>query len=211
MKDFGISNIFRKLNFILVILSQSGCGNLVGSTNSTACVLGGTCKIFITTGTYSGDLGGIQGADEICNSDLGRPRDGNTYKALLSDGISRVACTSANCAKGPKENTGWVVFPNTHYVDKNANLIVTSSPLGIWNNGALSNFLNSDHLSKKNTSLWTGLSSDFTASASNCNQWTSSSGSQSAATSSTDSEQIPQFGVSTPCSDISNALICVEQ
>ena len=53
-----------------------------------------------------------------------------TYKALITDGTNRVACTSANCATGGAgENINWVLTPSTEYfrTDGTTEIGVTTS------------------------------------------------------------------------------------
>ncbi|HLD45750.1 MAG TPA: DUF1554 domain-containing protein, partial [bacterium] len=65
-------------------------------------------KIFVTDATYNGNLGGVAGADALCEADANKPATG-TYKALIVDGVARVACTTANCGGGAGENIDWVL------------------------------------------------------------------------------------------------------
>lgn len=77
-------------------------------------------KVFVTAATFNGDLKGAAadgpaGADLKCNADANKPSTG-TYKAMLTDGTNRRACTTDNCGGGAGENYYWVFQPGEIYV-----------------------------------------------------------------------------------------------
>ena len=49
------------------------------------CGAGGPCRVFVTENVYSGMLGGLAGADKICQDLADSASLGGTYKAWLSD------------------------------------------------------------------------------------------------------------------------------
>jgi hypothetical protein len=49
------------------------------------CGKGGPCRVFITSTTYSGNLGGVTGADDKCNERARAAKLPGTYKAWLAD------------------------------------------------------------------------------------------------------------------------------
>lgn len=105
---------------------------------------------------------GITAADAICNFDESKPAlpSSAKYKALLADGINR----------GWNPNINWVIYPNTVYVNTNGSVIATSSESAIFGFPTESNLVMNIQFA------WTGLgssSSDWQASASNCNSWSS--------------------------------------
>jgi hypothetical protein len=56
------------------------------STNWTTTTRSGSLKIFVTANTYlPGGLGGLSGADAVCQSEAGTAGYAGTYKAILSD------------------------------------------------------------------------------------------------------------------------------
>ncbi len=130
-------------------------------------------KIFVTTSTTitSGNFGGISGADALCASDPNKPSGSATYKALLSDGSSRIACTTSNCSGGASENTGWVMSPYTVYTTPGGLEIGVTNAAGIFNfpliNPLIFNASNPNWVA-------TGLQYDWTSSPTyNCAKWTS--------------------------------------
>lgn len=120
--------------------------------------------IFVSTGTYNGNLGGVSGADASCATEKstnfatlpGAPGD---YAALLTDGALRVACTTANCGGGTAEHTDWVLLPSTSYYRPDGQLLFQSDASGIFAFGTLSHPFSSSGADE----WWTGLASDWTA------------------------------------------------
>ncbi|MBS0617839.1 MAG: DUF1554 domain-containing protein [Spirochaetes bacterium] len=142
----------------------------IGVKNVTA----GSKFIFFTSSAYSGNLGGISGADAKCNADSNKP-NGSTYKAIiaLSGAGGRVACTTGNCSGGPGEHTDWVLYPTTQYTRTDGTTVIgTTTANGIFT-FALSNSVGGG------SSPWTGLSTTWTNLYA-CPSWTGTSGSATA-------------------------------
>src|SRR4051794_30232839 len=57
--------------------------------------------VFITSGGYSGDMGGLQGADQICQALASTARLKGTYKAWLSDSTPSSPSTRFRKSGGP--------------------------------------------------------------------------------------------------------------
>ncbi|MBE7440417.1 MAG: DUF1554 domain-containing protein [Spirochaetales bacterium] len=130
-------------------------------SSSTSAFVG---HVYVTNSAYNGNLGGVSGADAKCNSaDANKPGSG-TYKAMIVQGTTRRACSTANCTSS-SENIDWVFKPGAQYYRSNrTTLIGTASSAGIfasavWDTGE--------------TRFWTGLGSDWTNSANHCLSWTS--------------------------------------
>lgn len=99
-----------------------------GTSTATSCT---TCRMFVTTSTYTGAaIGGITGADAKCASDSTKPSTG-TYKAFLVDDVNRYACTTANCSGGASENKNWVIKASTAYTRVDGTAIATSTAAGL--------------------------------------------------------------------------------
>lgn len=80
-------------------------------------------KVFITAATFNGNLQGAAangpaGADAKCNADTNKPATG-TYKAMLTDGVNRMPCSSKNCGGGVSENIDWVFQSGRIYIRAN--------------------------------------------------------------------------------------------
>lgn len=94
-------------------------------------------RIFVTANTYTGNLGGISGADAKCNNVADGNKPPGVYKAMLVDAASsglRRACTSANCAtSGVAEGKDWVLVPNLTYVRADNTPVFTANFNGVYN------------------------------------------------------------------------------
>lgn len=109
-----------------VLVKSASTGTSTDSSASSS-----SKKMFVTSSTYDGNLGGITGADAKCQSDSNKPSTG-TYKALIVDGETRIACQTANCSGGASENQNWVLKPNTAYVRTDGTAIGTTNSAGIF-------------------------------------------------------------------------------
>lgn len=170
--------------------------------NSSA---GETKLIFLTAASMNGALTGPGGADGVCTSDANYPGSG-TYKALLADGTARIACTTANCSGGPSEHTDWVLAADTSYYRTDATtLLFTTNANGIFDfSGTLSNSFDTGGVE-----YWSGLNTDWTASANDCSDWggTGANGAIGSATA-TDSNAI---NTANPSCGTNRRLACVRQ
>lgn len=131
--------------------------------------------IFITAISFSGNLGGIAGADALCMADANKPAGGATYKAMIVYGTDRVACTSADCMDGgSSENVDWVLAPRTSYYRPD---LTTKIGTTLWDNGIFlltpdSNLDNS--FSAGSYDIWTGLMPTWVSDPGCCDGWQSS-------------------------------------
>ncbi|EMO52119.1 endostatin-like outer membrane lipoprotein LenC [Leptospira noguchii] len=127
-----------------------------------------------------GNFGGISGADAYCQSRIPSNIPSGIYKAMLVDGVNRVATTvGPNSKVGQKD---WVFLPNQQYrrAEDSVNVMTTNSAGMVdFSNGATLN----NPISKVATAgQWTGLNSNWTARLSsggiplNCGSWNSSGG-----------------------------------
>lgn len=112
--------------------------------------------IYTTNQIYQGGaLGGISGADAICNSDSLKPNNTGSYKALIVDGVNRRATLTANISNSPID---WVLSPNQLYIRPSGPTITTTNIHGLHNfasNLTTSVFTAPDL-------IWTGLNADWT-------------------------------------------------
>ncbi len=130
-------------------------------------------RLFVTSSTTNGNIGGVTGADTLCSSDANKPTDGGTYKAVLVDAsLNRRACSSANCTL-VTENINWVLGANITYLRSlDGAVIFTTNSAGIFPFGTAS--ASTDTGSNQ---YFTGLSSNWTLNGSHCTSWTSNTGS----------------------------------
>jgi len=169
----------------------------------------GMRHLFQTAAEFTGELGGVAGADSLCMGDANRPNSGR-YKALLFS-TARRACTDPICMVGP-DALDWVFLPTTTYyvgaqgaetafATTDANAIIMTYPLGAVVAGVGSNFW--DGFSTNGDWLGNPLET--------CADWSSSAATGVGAVgwdSITDATWL--HGGSYPCSDLAR-LVCVEQ
>jgi len=125
---------------IAAVMMAAGCSSGGSSSPAVPAQTCTTCMTFVTAATYSGDIkttGGkanaIASADSLCMADANKPAGGGTYKAMLVDGVNRVACTTANCGGGAGEHIDWVFKPSTTYLRSDGTTtVMTTNTAGIW-------------------------------------------------------------------------------
>ena len=140
---------------------------------------------------------GIQGADFICNSEAKKPvwhpnipsGESHTYKAIIVDGLNRIACTSNNCSTGTNGQTDWVLQPNTTYLSESGSKIGQTNESAIFVFPTLVSFDYGSPVATTTTwvghgdtpytvyahNIMTGLQTNWTSSNINCQKWTSPS------------------------------------
>lgn len=185
------------------VAEVAGAAGSGGEAGQPAAPLG---KIIYLTGTpKKANFGGVSAADALCNSSPPHP---GTYKALLVDGSTRVACTSALCVtSGAAEGVDWALAPNTQYVRADGQTVIgTTTAAGIFA------FPLAASIDTNGFSYWTGLATDWTTSTDDCTGWTEVSGvfANEGLADKTDNQAIA--GVSESCATLAGAFFaCVEQ
>ncbi|RTL09917.1 MAG: DUF1554 domain-containing protein, partial [Neisseriaceae bacterium] len=183
-------------------LAITNAGNLssraLQSTNYTIVVANAPKLIFVTESAFTGNLGGITGADEKCESAAIMRGSAGIYKALISDASNRSAIPLVN----------WVLKPRTTYFNE-SNLII-----GITTDSSVFDFpLLTAVTPTLSFLIFTGLNWDWTSSTNNCNKWISDSQAKSASMGVSnglysDSLTIGAFACSSPNT---THLYCVQQ
>lgn len=154
----------------------------------------GEKRTFISTTPTNGILGGVAGADAICNADPAKPAIiPNTYKALLAVSGTRTGAPL----------TGWVLSASTKYFQSNGTTqIFATNASSIFSFGAFSSAFSG-------TTYWTGLTNGWGPNANHCTNWTSSAGSGEIGDgTSTGSGSIAN---TTSLCNVTNSIICVQQ
>lgn len=189
-----------------ITIAVTAADGSVSSYSLTVYRLSATQKrLFVTSSSYNGNLGGPTGADTKCNADSNKPADGSTYKAVLSDAASRMACSTANCTL-VSENVNWPLGANLTYLrSTDGSAVFISNSAGIFIFGTLTAPVESSG----SNDYWTSINANWTSIGSHCSGWTASTGSGRVGTSDqTNSNAI--FSGSSGCSN-SNRLLCAEQ
>lgn len=160
-----MSKLSASFTVALVTVGLTACSS-GGSSNQNSVGRGcTTCRTFIASPGGDGDLGGIAGADEICEA---QKTDDGTYKALIVDGVNRSSPLASGGAKD------WVLYPNTTYVGTMDSIIVgTTNANAVFDTLSEGIGASPPPFTFAPPASWTGLKSDWTTSGDNCNGWTS--------------------------------------
>lgn len=165
-------------------------------------------NIYVTSPTATGNLGGIAGADNICNTDTGQPDINVYYKAMLVDnaGTRRASSTGAFVGDGQVD---WVLQPFTTYQRGAAgDIIATTDAVSLFS------ALNPGGIFPLSTSVWTGFNAanDWRVNAANhCSNWGSNTGNGAAGSSDDLSAGYFMNDTTLPSCGAARALYCVEQ
>ncbi len=125
-------------------------------------------KIFQTTTTHQGNLGGVAGADAICQSDAGCG-SGKVCKAIIGDRIgSRIASITPSVGDG---QVSWVLLPFAHYYQGNGTTLISNTNATSLLVFPFTNFV------AATLTPWSGFIDDgqWEASTDHCLSWTSNS------------------------------------
>jgi hypothetical protein len=125
------------------------------STNWTATTRAGGLKVFRTQNLYSGNLGGLSGADTVCQSEANSLTYAGTYKAILSDGTTSAASRLT------------LSYPIVNAADGS-----TVAVSNLWIGSISTTILNN-----AGSNPWTGTNYDGSISGNHCNNWSSNSNS----------------------------------
>lgn len=198
-----MATCFNRIGFLAFILLAVSCGKK-GVAPSMGC--SGSCRMFLTESYNGANFGGISGADSKCMTNENYPGSG-TFKALLVDGVDRVACTSALCATGGlSEHKDWVLKPDTEYTHLDTTSIIgNTDSLGLLEFNLTTPFGVSSR-------YFSGLVSDWRTAADTCIGWTSSDNSENGRMGSAtalDSTSISDW--SQGCLWPASVLLCVKQ
>lgn len=158
-------------------------------------------KIFISNSTYLPgiDFTSIATADALCMSDSANP-GGGTYKAMMVDGTTRRASTSAFLGDSQID---WVLRPFRTYVRANDGAVIQST-----SSIALFTFPLQNNLGPS-SGVWTGLFANWTTGP-NCTAWSSSAVTGNPANVGNTSDQAIYVGASLACGN-GERIVCVQQ
>lgn len=134
---------------------DSGSASLLASTQTFANRDFRRIIFSTTTNTLQGGaLGGVTGADSLCNSDSGKPANTGIYQAMIATGSIRRASVTANLGDGQID---WVFLPNQLYVRPSGLTVLTTNANSIFIFGTLTNSIGTT-----GDLTWTGLNADWT-------------------------------------------------
>ena len=125
-------------------------------------------RLFVSSQTYNGSLGGLDGADAKCDSLAKAAGLKKTYKAILS--------SSSLSAYGRLLFTGEILKVSS----SDNSILIADSGADLFNTDTtdLKSLVNLDESGNTiSSNVWTGTGSDGSNLSDNCNNWASSSGS----------------------------------
>lgn len=158
--------------------------------------------IFQSNTAVNGNVGGITGADGICNADQLKPADTGAYKALIVVTGVRVASITPHLGDGQVD---WVLRPNQLYTRADGTVITTTNSTSIHVFGP--NLTNS--IGTNGAAMWTGLNADWTT-AGGCANWTDGSAGPFGRYGSNSATLSAIQGGNIICTSLNN-LYCVQQ
>ena len=177
--------------------SAGGNGTSSGGTTGTGTGTTSTLRVFVTSTTYSGNLGGAAGADAHCQTVADAKALGGTWVAWVADGA--VGPLARLTAVGPWSDVrGNEVFKNR------ANLVTIPESMMLDEAGNYQSW-------RGYSTPWTGLDQEGKPTGQDCGGWTSSAYNQIASTGSADEKQDwgGATGAQLSC-DNKSALVCFE-
>jgi len=123
--------------------------------------------LYLSTTATTGGFGGPSAADALCSSarDIRASTDA-AVKAVLAQGTTRRACTTANCSN-PADNIDWPLIPSTTYYNYDGQVIGTTNPAGIF----IFPVMNAA-APGSGYYAFTGLTADWRNTTLNCTDWT---------------------------------------
>jgi len=142
-----------------LLLINTGCDEEKDDNASLLLLLSpsGTKRIFQTASTYTGNLGGVAGADAKCMADANKP-SGGVWKALIA-------------SSERSKSSNWVLKRNTTYIRTGDGAEIARTGLTkVIFSFPIVNTITTVPV----TDVWTGLNVDWT-NGTNCNNWSSDS------------------------------------
>ncbi len=208
-------------------VATTGIGTMgsVSVTNVAVTCSSTTIKqLFVLPTGVAGNLGGITGADALCQANIPSASTPQitTAKALIVDGTSRIACVTGNgaaigastppsCTSGSAGQVGWVLAPSTTYIQYNGSIVSTTDTNGFFS-FPLANLVVP---TATTPTIWTGMNADWSTDTGNtCSSWSDSTSASNGAfgyiTGALGLNQGLLNSGPTPCTSL-EPLVCVQQ
>ena len=156
-------SLFLAIGFIVFLgMLNQGCSSTPTTpATPTATATPNYKRVFVTSGTFTGNLGGLAGADATCLIYATAANLGGTWVAYVSDTYTTAYSKIADV--GP-----WYLVDRSTKVFNNKSNILTT-PLTYINR-------TESGLVGSSFNVWTGTSSTGAATSYNCNNWTVGTG-----------------------------------
>ncbi|MDI7187570.1 DUF1554 domain-containing protein [Leptospira santarosai] len=199
---------------LFFLLSQVGAGSSETSNTATSCKNETFCRTFIATNNgagYTGDLGGISGADAKCAAAKPSSLTG-TYKALIVSANVRQVVSAFD---GSVDKKDWILYPNKQYRRSDGTTITFTTNT----NSIVVDNLQNGIDSGAQKFFWNGLGNDvgfLWEPSANCNNWNSANNGftgQAGNTTELQADKTPTgtFTVDTHNCNSTLNLLCIEQ
>jgi hypothetical protein len=171
--SYEVTGLATSTTYYFNVIVRDGKGYMqpyVSTNARTTDFCTSTTKCIYLVSAPSGNLGGVSGADALCNAS--RPAGVSSAKAFIVNGSTRIACATPYCSSGgASEHKDWVLQPSTTYYRPDETPIDTTSSIGLLTVPLTNAF------SDSNYEIWTGLYSYWLTSPAICNGWTSAASS----------------------------------
>jgi len=191
VNDGGISNDFFEMGSDTSLQLEPGMAPPATTTTTAPSV---PKYIFVTNGTWNGNLGGLAGADAKCQTAASNAGLSGDYMALITDSDTYLTDRLIG-------NNSYILFDNT-LVANNPNELTSSAIQAAVNRSDLDEVLN--------TSVWTG-SDAWGDPESTCSNWTSANAEVSANAGLSSANNGTWLDNGTAACNLSKSLYCVEE
>ncbi|TGM31837.1 DUF1554 domain-containing protein [Leptospira biflexa] len=170
--------------------------------------------MFLSSSTRSGriGIGGVAGADAVCNADSNRLQD-KTYKAMVT--VSGVREALGN-PTGTMTYTDWVLKANTFYSNSTDTANTTGSTTTsnrIFRDSNTTMQMNFA-LGTNGTRFWTGMTitgGNLVNSSDNCTNWTITNAGINGVTGLVGASTTTLVDTTTDTCNVTKSIVCVEQ
>lgn len=153
-----------KFVILFFLLFLTACGDQSSGEATVDGVPVGSHRVFVTSLEYSGNLGGLSGADEKCQLLATQAGLVKTYRALLSSSSENI-----------KERI--LITDAIYVVDSESSYKkVAASQSDFWNTSnkdLLHSISYNENITEVIKTTWTGTTSSGTSNLNNCQNWTS--------------------------------------
>ncbi len=171
----NILSLSATTTYFFATLVKDADGNKALYSGSTSTLCSG--KVIYLVSVSNGNLGGISGADSICNSNKPTGLSSSTFKALISDTSTRLACTGGggNCTSSSTGRADWPLPVSATLCSSDF-----TKKVGTTSSNAILTVSSTSLLASVSTKAYTGVNISWgPATTNNCADWTSSAGGQS--------------------------------
>ena len=196
----GLGKISKKLSIIFAASRMASCGSPAGGSPVDG-VSTGEHRVFVTSQQKNGNLGGLAGADSLCQSSAIAAGLSRTYKAIMSDATTN--------AKDRLSLLGAVyIFESATSRQK-----VVDLGVDLWDSTLLRPIDRDESFNNYSGQVWSGTQSEGTVGiATNCNSWASNSSGVSGTVgdSAFSDDRYIELGVDQTCDSV-RPIYCISQ